>query len=68
MIACQICGKKALSGHNVSHSHRKTKRRFLPNLHSKRVEQGGRTERLKICAQCLKTLGKVRAEKVKEPV
>ena len=30
---CQVTGKRPMSGHNVSHSHRKTKRRFLPNLH-----------------------------------
>ena len=29
---CDLTGKKALVGHKVSHSNRKTKRRFLPNL------------------------------------
>jgi large subunit ribosomal protein L28 len=29
---CPVTGKGALVGHNVSHSNRKTKRRFLPNL------------------------------------
>jgi large subunit ribosomal protein L28 len=33
---CQITGKKTMSGNNVSHSNRKTKRKFLPNLHVKR--------------------------------
>lgn len=30
---CQVTGKKVLTGNNVSHSNRKTRRRFLPNLH-----------------------------------
>jgi large subunit ribosomal protein L28 len=30
---CQVTGKKVMSGNNVSHSNRKTRRRFLPNLH-----------------------------------
>jgi large subunit ribosomal protein L28 len=33
---CQITGKKVISGNNVSHSHAKTKRKFHPNLHTKR--------------------------------
>lgn len=34
---CQITGKGPSSGHNVSHSVRRTKRRFLPNLQKKRI-------------------------------
>jgi large subunit ribosomal protein L28 len=33
---CQITGKKAIVGNNVSHSKRRTKRRFYPNLFVKR--------------------------------
>lgn len=33
---CQVTGKRPISGNNVSHSHRKTRRRFLPNLHHHR--------------------------------
>ena len=33
---CAVTGKKPMSGHNVSHSNRKTKRRFLPNLQTRR--------------------------------
>jgi large subunit ribosomal protein L28 len=33
---CQITGKKAMGGHNVSHSNIKTKRQFRPNLHTKK--------------------------------
>ncbi len=34
---CQVTGKRPLVGHNVSHSNIKTKRRFLPNLHTHRI-------------------------------
>ena len=33
---CQVTGKKAMVGNNVSHSKRRTKRKFLPNLFEKR--------------------------------
>ncbi len=33
---CQITGKRVVSGNNVSHSHKKTKRTFKPNLFNKR--------------------------------
>lgn len=33
---CQVTGKGPMSGHNVSHSNIKTKRRFLPNIHERR--------------------------------
>lgn len=38
---CQITGKKALVGNNVSHSNRKTKRRFEVNLFTKKVSAAG---------------------------
>ena len=34
--ACQITGKKVMSGNNVSHSLRRTKRKFYPNLITKK--------------------------------
>ncbi len=33
---CQITGKKAIVGNNVSHANNKTKRKFNPNLHTKK--------------------------------
>jgi large subunit ribosomal protein L28 len=65
MMLCDICGKTPISGHNVSHSHRKTKRRFLPNLHRKRLTLNGQRVSVKICAQCLKTLSKTPRTKEK---
>jgi len=34
---CQVTGKGPLTGNNVSHANNKTRRRFLPNLHSHRI-------------------------------
>ncbi len=33
---CQVTGKKPMSGNNVSHAKNRTRRRFLPNLHTHR--------------------------------
>ena len=33
---CQITGKKVVAGNNVSHSNKKTKRKFYPNLQTKK--------------------------------
>ena len=34
---CELCGKRPVTGNNVSHAHNKTKRRFKPNLHRVRA-------------------------------
>jgi len=51
---CDICGKGPSTGHNVSHSVRRTKRRWLPNLHSMRIARNGGVQRVKVCSSCLK--------------
>ncbi|MBN1494471.1 50S ribosomal protein L28 [Candidatus Peregrinibacteria bacterium] len=57
---CCVTGKKPAVGHNVSHSNRKTKRRFLPNLMSKKVfnPKTGKWEKLRISTNGLRTLTK----------
>ena len=57
---CAVTGKKPMSGHNVSHANNRTKRRFLPNLITKRifVPEMGRTVRLKISTSALRTIQK----------
>ncbi|MBL7179563.1 MAG: 50S ribosomal protein L28 [Pseudomonadota bacterium] len=52
---CEICGKKPMSGHNVSHAHNVTKRRFNPNLQKVRTIQNGRVKRLRVCTSCIKS-------------
>ena len=57
---CAITGKKPMSGHNVSHANNRTKRKFLPNLITKRifVPETGQTVRLKISTSALRTIQK----------
>jgi large subunit ribosomal protein L28 len=57
---CQITGKRPISGNNVSHSNRKTRRRFLPNLHKKRffVPETGEWISLKLSSNALRTINK----------
>jgi large subunit ribosomal protein L28 len=55
---CDLTGKGPQSGHKVSHSNRKTKRRFLPNLCNVSVisDSLGRSVRLRISANALKSI------------
>ncbi len=52
---CQNCGKRPMAGNNVSHSHRKTKRRWLPNIQPITLYMYGEKRRIKICTRCLRT-------------
>ena len=56
---CDIFGKKPVSGNNISHAHNLTRRRWLPNLQEVRAKVNGRTKRLTVCTNCIKS-GKVR--------
>lgn len=60
MKVCEITGKKAMVGHNVSHSNAKTKRRFNPNLKTKRyfLEEENRWITLKLSTSGMKTINK----------
>ena len=60
MRVCEITGKTAVVGNNVSHSNRKTKRKFNTNLKTKRFwsEEDGRWITLKVSASGLKTINK----------
>ncbi len=57
---CQVTGKKPQTGNNVSHANNKTKRRFLPNLQSRRlwVESEKRWVRLRLTPAGLRTIDK----------
>jgi large subunit ribosomal protein L28 len=52
---CDICGKKPVSGNNISHAHNLTRRRWLPNLQEVRAKVDGRTKRLTVCTNCIKS-------------
>jgi large subunit ribosomal protein L28 len=56
---CDVCRRKPMYGHNVSHSNRKTNRRFNLNLQSRRILIDGEMKRVKICTRCLRTMVKV---------
>ena len=58
---CDVCGKGPGFGNNVSFSHRRTPRRFNPNIQTVRARisgNGGNTKRLNVCTSCIKA-GKV---------
>jgi large subunit ribosomal protein L28 len=57
---CQVTGKRPVAGNNVSHSNAKTKRRFLPNIHSHRfwVESENRWVRLRVSTKGLRIIDK----------
>jgi large subunit ribosomal protein L28 len=58
MAMCELCGKKPMFGHNVSHSNRKTNRKFKPNVQRVTVILNGVPKRMRICTRCLRTLYK----------
>jgi large subunit ribosomal protein L28 len=57
---CEKCGKGPQVGNSVSHSNRKTKRRFNPNLFKKRLfdPATGKAKLIKLCSTCLRTMAK----------
>lgn len=63
---CQITGKRPISGNNVSHANNKTRRRFLPNLHSHRfwLESEKRYVKLRVSTKGLRIIDKQGIEKV----
>ena len=60
MARCNVSGRRWMNGNKVSHSNIKTKKRWNPNIQSKRVfdVETGRWVRLKISTSALKTLNK----------
>ena len=58
---CELTGKKAMSGNNVSHAKNRTKRKFLPNLNNVTLtsETLGRDFQLKVSASALRTIDKL---------
>ncbi|HEX6452793.1 MAG TPA: 50S ribosomal protein L28 [Trebonia sp.] len=55
---CDVCGKGPGFGKNVSFSHRRTPRRWNPNIQSVRTMVSGTPKRLNVCTSCIKA-GKV---------
>ncbi|MFD7500995.1 50S ribosomal protein L28 [Streptomyces sp. NPDC001700] len=61
---CQLTGRKPGFGNHVSHSHRRTKRRFDPNIQRKRywLASEGRHVRLTLSARAVKTVDSIGVE------
>ena len=57
---CQVTGKRPMSGNNVSHANNRTRRRFLPNVHSRRfwVDSEQRYVRLRVSGKGLRIIDK----------
>lgn len=58
---CDLTGKKPVSGHSVSHSNMKTKRKFNPNLKKKRffVPELDKWITLKVSTKALRSINKL---------
>lgn len=63
---CQVTGKRPMSGNNVSHANNKTRRRFLPNLHTHRfwMESEKRYVKLRVSTKGLRTIDRQGIDKV----
>ncbi|WP_072790685.1 50S ribosomal protein L28 [Ferrithrix thermotolerans] len=55
---CELCGKKPYFGMSLSHSHRRNKKRFNPNIQRVRAVVGGAPKRISVCTSCIRA-GKV---------
>ncbi|WP_237059662.1 50S ribosomal protein L28 [Microbulbifer sediminum] len=57
---CQVTGKRPVTGNNVSHAKNRTKRRFVPNLHSHRfwVESEKRFVKLRVSTKGMRVIDK----------
>lgn len=67
---CEITGRRPVAGNNVSHANNKTRRRFLPNLHKRRiwVPSENRYITLKVSARGLRTIDKIGIEAALEKI
>lgn len=55
---CEICNKGVITGNTVSHSNRKARRTWSPNVQRVRAVVEGAPKRLYVCTRCLRS-GKV---------
>lgn len=52
---CDLCGKGPMFGNAVSHSNRKTRRKWYPNLQMINILIKGVSKKSKVCSSCIKT-------------
>jgi large subunit ribosomal protein L28 len=58
MRVCQLSGKSTMKGNNVSHSNRRTKRVWKPNLQSKNIVIDGVKYKIRACAKYIKRMNR----------
>ncbi len=52
---CEICGKGQVSGNNVSHSNRHTRRKWNANIQKIRINLNGTVKRVNVCTRCIRS-------------
>ena len=52
---CEVCNKGVMSGNKVSHSNRKTKRTWAPNIQTVHVLVNGAPKKMNVCTRCLRS-------------
>lgn len=61
---CEVCGKRPWFGKQVSHSHRRSSKKWSPNIQRLKVLQNDRVRRIDVCTSCIKA-GKVQRAPIK---
>lgn len=56
---CDVCGRRPQYGSRVSHSNRRTNRRFKVNVQHRRLVINGKAQNVYVCTRCLRTMAKV---------
>jgi len=64
---CEICGKKPVTGRQVSHAHNVSARRWIPNLQEVRALIDGKPKRITVCTACLKAGKVIKNAQYKKP-
>lgn len=55
---CYVCNKGPATGNRVSNANNRVKRRFMPNLQTIKILEGGRRLKVRVCTRCIKA-GKI---------
>ncbi|MCW5829134.1 MAG: 50S ribosomal protein L28 [Deltaproteobacteria bacterium] len=53
--ACEVCGKGPTFGNQVSHSNRKTRRKWSVNVQNLKVKTPGGSKRMRVCTTCIRS-------------
>lgn len=52
---CEVCGKGQVSGNQVSHSNRHSRRKWNANIQSVRIVENGAVRRANVCTRCIRS-------------